>query len=55
MSKSGRYGGVTYAHSDIAMAFATWISQEFQLYIMKDYHRLICALLLTKPRRKKCY
>ena len=30
----------TYAHSDIAMAFATWISPEFQLYIMKDYRRL---------------
>lgn len=39
VSKSGRYGG-TYAHSDIAMSFATWISPEFQLYIMKDYHRL---------------
>ena len=35
-----RYGGGTYAHSDIAMAFATWISPEFQLYIMKDYRRL---------------
>ena len=40
MSKAGRYGGGTYAHSDIAMAFATWISPEFQLYIMKDYRRL---------------
>jgi len=39
VSKSGRYGG-TYAHSDIAMAFATWISPEFQLYIIKDYRRL---------------
>ena len=39
VSKAGRYGG-TYAHSDIAMAFATWISPEFQLYIMKDYRRL---------------
>jgi len=39
ISKAGRYGG-TYAHSDIAMAFATWISPEFQLYIMKDYRRL---------------
>lgn len=38
-SKAGRYGG-TYAHSDIAMSFATWISPEFQLYIMKDYRRL---------------
>ena len=39
VSKAGRYGG-TYAHSDIAMAFASWISPEFQLYIMKDYRRL---------------
>ena len=38
VSKAGRYGG-TYAHSDIA-SFATWISPEFQLYIMKDYRRL---------------
>lgn len=40
VSKSGRYGGGTFAHSDIAMSFATWISPEFQLYIMKDYRRL---------------
>ena len=39
VSKAGRYGG-TCAHSDIAMSFATWISPEFQLYIMKDYRRL---------------
>ena len=39
VSKAGRYG-VTYAHSDIAMSFATWIPPEFQLYIMKDYRRL---------------
>ena len=38
-SKAGRYGG-TYAHSDIAMSFATWLSPEFQLYILKDYRRL---------------
>ena len=40
VSKSGRYGGGTYAHTDIAMSFATWLSPEFQLYIMKDYRRL---------------
>ena len=39
VSKAGRYGGI-YAHSDIVMSFATWISPEFQLYIMKDYRRL---------------
>jgi hypothetical protein len=39
ISKSGRYGG-TYAHSDIAMEFASWISPEFKLYIVQDYKRL---------------
>lgn len=34
------WSGGTYAHSDIAMSFAAWISPEFQLYIMKDYRRL---------------
>lgn len=38
-SKSGRYGG-TFAHLDIAMEFASWISPEFKLYIIKDYQRL---------------
>ena len=39
VSKSGRYGG-TYAHSDIAFEFASWISAEFKLYIIKDYQRI---------------
>ena len=39
ISKSGRYGG-TFAHSDIAFEFASWISAEFKLYIIKDYNRL---------------
>ncbi len=39
VSKSGRYGG-TFAHSDIAFEFASWISSEFKLYIIKDYKRL---------------
>ena len=38
-SKSGRYGG-TYAHTDIAFEFASWISPEFKLYLIKDYQRL---------------
>lgn len=40
ISKSGRYGGGIYAHSDIALEFASWISPEFKLYIVKDYKRL---------------
>ena len=37
--RSGRGGG-TYAHKDIAFKFASWISAEFELYIIKDYQRL---------------
>jgi len=39
ISKSGRYGG-TYAHKDIAFEFATWISSEFKLYLIKEFQRL---------------
>ena len=39
VSKSGRYGG-TFAHKDIAFEFASWISIEFKLYIIKEYQRL---------------
>jgi hypothetical protein len=38
-SKSGRYGG-TYAHRDIAFEFASWISSEFKLYLIKEFQRL---------------
>ena len=38
-TKAGRYGG-TYAHYDIAMEFASWVSAEFKLYLVKDYRRL---------------
>jgi hypothetical protein len=37
--KAGRGGGV-FAHKDIAFKFASWISAEFELYIIKDYQRL---------------
>jgi len=39
ISKSGRYGG-TYAHKDIAFEFASWISIEFKLYVIKEFQRL---------------
>jgi hypothetical protein len=39
ISKSGRYGG-TYAHRDIALEFASWISIEFKLYFLKEFQRL---------------
>lgn len=39
IAKPGRYGG-TFAHKDIAFEFASWVSAEFKLYIIKDYQRL---------------
>ncbi|MEO6681869.1 MAG: KilA-N domain-containing protein [Ginsengibacter sp.] len=39
VSRQGRYGG-TYAHKDIAFEFASWISIEFKLYIIKEFQRL---------------
>ena len=40
ISKSGRYGGGTFAHHDIAFEFASWVSVEFKLYLITDYQRL---------------
>lgn len=39
VSKAGRYGG-PYAHKDIAFEFASWISVEFKLYLIKEFQRL---------------
>ena len=39
ISASGRYGG-TYAHQDIAFEFASWVSVEFKLYLIKEFQRL---------------
>ena len=39
VSKSGRNGG-TFAHQDIALEFASWISIEFKLYVIKEFQRL---------------
>ena len=39
ISKAGRYGG-TYAHHDIAFEFASWISAEFKIYLLKEFQRL---------------
>jgi hypothetical protein len=39
ISKTGKYGG-TYAHKDIAFEFASWISAEFKLYLIKEFQRL---------------
>ena len=39
VARAGRYGG-TYAHKDIAFKFASWISVEFELYIIREFQRL---------------
>lgn len=39
VSQTGRYGG-TYAHKDIAFEFASWVSVEFKLYLIKEFQRL---------------
>lgn len=40
VTKAGKYGGGTYAHFDIAMEFASWISPEFKLYIVTEFKRM---------------
>jgi len=40
INKAGRYGGGTFAHKDIAFEFASWISAEFKLYLIKEFQRL---------------
>ena len=39
IAKAGRYGG-TYAHKDIAFEFASWVSPQFKLYLLKEFQRL---------------
>ena len=38
IASAGRYGG-TYAHSDIALEFGSWLSPEFKLYLIKEFQR----------------
>ena len=40
VSRRGRYGGGTYAHTDIAFEFASWLSPEFKLYVIQEFQRL---------------
>lgn len=40
ISKSGKYGGGTFARSDIAFEFASWLSPEFKLYVIQEFQRL---------------
>lgn len=39
IAKTGRYGG-TYAHKDIAFEFASWVSPQFKLYLIREFQRL---------------
>jgi hypothetical protein len=39
-SKSGRYGGGTFAHRDIAFEFASWLSAEFKYLLIREFQRL---------------
>ena len=39
IAKAGRYGG-TYAHKDLAFEFASWVSPQFKLYLIKESQRL---------------
>lgn len=39
-SKSGRYGGGTYAHQEIASEFASWLSPAFKLFVFQELNRL---------------
>lgn len=43
VTRSGRYGGGTYAHTDIAFEFASWVSAEFKLYLITEFKRLKSA------------
>ena len=40
VSRQGRYNSGTYAHPDIAFEFASWLSPEFKLYLIKEFERL---------------
>ena len=40
VSKAGRYNSGTFAHPDIAFEFASWLSPEFKLYLIKEFERL---------------
>lgn len=40
IAKSGRYGGGTFAHIDIAFEFGSWLSPQFKLYLYTEFQRL---------------
>ena len=40
ISKRGRHGGGTYAHTNIALEFCSWLSPEFKVYLLREFERL---------------
>ncbi len=48
IAKTGRYGSGTFAHKDIALEFASWLSPEFKLYVIKEFQRLKSAETKTE-------
>ena len=52
-TKSGKYGGGTFAHKDIALEFASWISPEVKLYIIKEFQRLKSSESMKKEWESK--
>ncbi len=40
VAKSKRYGGETFAHIDITLAFCTWLNPPFKSYLVKEFQKL---------------
>ena len=54
VARVGRYGG-TYAHKDIAFNFCMWISPAFQLYVVREYQRLVELERSELPHSYRCH
>ena len=48
----GKYSVGTFAHSDIAFEFASWLSPEFKLYLITEFERLKKILFLNLQKNK---
>ena len=51
ISKSGRYDSGTYAISDIALEFASWLSPEFKLYVIQEWYKYRDEQYLNKAKK----
>jgi len=54
VAKVGRYGG-TYAYKDIAFEFASWVSPQFKLYLIKEFERLKKEEQTKKVLKRKLF